>query len=43
MVRPLPTARGIGPEIVVMPKLGAGLLVALFAIGFVLQLLERNG
>ena len=43
MLRPLPTARGIGPEIVVMLKLGAGLLVALMAIGFVLQLLERSG
>jgi hypothetical protein len=41
-LRPLPTARGIGPEIAFTLKVGAWLLALLIGIGVVLQVLERS-
>jgi hypothetical protein len=41
-LKPLPTARGIGPEIAFTLKVGAWLLALLIGIGLALQLLERS-
>lgn len=41
-LQPLPVARGIGREVVVMLKIGGWLLAFLLGVGFLLQLLERG-